>query len=74
MSDEFLVTAVETRAMAALESWARRRPGRGWKLEFIDGKWKATLADFVEASGASVADALAQIAQVAVMENEEPAT
>jgi hypothetical protein len=59
------------RSLAALEAWAERRPGRGFTVAFVDGRWRATLATFVEAGGASLQDALAQIAQVAVLEEDK---
>jgi hypothetical protein len=51
-----------------------RRPGRSFKVELVDGRWRASLADLVEAVGASIQDALAQSAQVAALEDEEPST
>jgi hypothetical protein len=58
------------RSLAALEAWAERRPGRGFTVVNEGGRWRATLATFVEAGGASPQDALAQIAQVAVLEED----
>jgi hypothetical protein len=62
------------RSLSVLGRWTERRPGRSFKVELVDGRWRATLSDFIEAGGASIQDALAQIAQVAVMEDEGPAT
>jgi hypothetical protein len=62
------------RSLVVLGDWASRRPGRSIKLEIVDGRFRATLADFIEVGGATAADALAQLAQIAVMENVDPAT
>lgn len=58
------------RSLSALEAWAERKPGRGFSVAFVDGRWKATLADSVEVGGNSLQDALAQAAQVAVMRED----
>jgi hypothetical protein len=73
VTDTILLAALSTRAITALESWVQRKNGRAFTVEIVDGRFRIVMADSVMVGGNSLADALAQASQLAILE-EEPAT
>jgi hypothetical protein len=56
--------------LQALARWCESGPARGFRAARVDGRWQASLIEVERrtAGGASLADALAQLAQVAALE------